>query len=237
MLSTFNEQSVWFRPIPARGNKNMMEVLFGRLSGSYPNRWRANFQGENAIQEWEEAWAAAFDAECITPNDIALGIQNCNRMFDWPPSLPEFLRACRPYLEANVAFFEAKRGVESRMKGEAGTWSHPAIFYAALDVGQSEIFNHGYPQLKTRWEKALSDQLSLGRWPEIPPVVEVLPAPARTEEGKAQARTVSEMAGKAVASKGKDHKRWAKLILENPEDKCMFAVNAAKTTLGMEVQA
>lgn len=233
MLSTCNNQSIWFTPIASRGNKNMMEVLFGRMSGTYPNRWRANFQGENAIQEWEEAWAAAFDAEGITPTDIALGIKNCTRMFDWPPSLPEFLKACRPHLEPNVAFFEAMRGMQARSAGKTGDWSHPAVFYAALVVGQYEMMNQSYPQLKARWEKAFSEQLALGQWPEIPPAVEALPAPARTEEGKAQIRKVSSMASDALSS-GKDHKRWAKQALANPKGKCMFTIESAKATLGVE---
>lgn len=236
MLSTFENQSRWLMPHPKLEGVSLMDHLFNRLNGTYPNKWRANFRDERAIVDWRQAWAEAFDDEGVTPQDVALGIKNCRRMYEWPPSLPEFLKACRPHLEPNVAFFEAVRGMQARSAGKTGDWSHPAIFYAALAVGQYEMMNQSYQQLKARWEKAFGEQLALGQWPEIPPVVEALPAPARTEEGKAQIRKVSSMASDAL-SNGKDHKRWAKRILENPEGKSMFAVNAAKAALGMEAGA
>lgn len=46
------------------------------------------------------------------------------------------------------------------------------------------MMNQSYQQLRARWEKEFTSQLSLGRWPEIPPVVVALPEPARTEEGQ-----------------------------------------------------
>lgn len=236
MLSTFENQSKWLMPHPKLEGVSLMDHLFNRLNGTYPNKWRANFRDERAIVDWRQAWAEAFDDEGVTPQDVALGIKNCRRMYEWPPSLPEFLKACRPHLEPNVAFFEAVRGMQDRSAGKTGDWSHPAIFYAALAVGQYEMMNQSYQQLKARWEKAFGEQLALGQWPEIPPVVEALPAPARTEEGKAQIRKVSSMASDAL-SNGKDHKQWAKRILENPEGKSMFAVNAAKAALGMEAGA
>ena len=236
MLSTFESQSIWLMPHPKLEGVSLMDHLFNRLNGTYPNKWRANFRDERAIVDWRQAWAEAFDDEGVTPQDVALGIKNCRRMYEWPPSLPEFLKACRPHLEPNVAFFEAVRGMQARSAGKIGDWSHPAIFYAALAVGQYEMMNQSYQQLKARWEKAFGEQLALGQWPDIPPVVEALPAPARTEEGKAQIRKVSSMASDAL-NNGKDHKRWAKRILENPNGKSMFAVNAAKAALGMEAGA
>lgn len=236
MLSMFENQSKWLMPHPKLEGVSLMDHLFNRLNGTYPNKWRANFRDERAIVDWRQAWAEAFDDEGVTPQDVALGIKNCRRMYEWPPSLPEFLKACRPHLEPNVAFFEAVRGMQARIAGKTGDWSHPAIFYAALAVGQYEMMNQSYQQLKARWEKAFGEQLALGQWPEIPPVVGALPAPARTEEGKAQIRKVSSMASDAL-SNGKDHKQWAKRILENPEGKSMFAVNAAKAVLGMEAGA
>ena len=236
MLSTFENQSQWLTAHSKLNGMSLMDHLFNRLNGAYPNKWRANFRDEQAIDDWRHAWAEAFDDERITPSDVALGIKNCRRMYDWPPSLTEFLRACRPHLEPDVAFFEAVRGLQARERGQQGEWSHPAIFFAALAVGQYEMRNEAYQQLKSRWEKALSDQLSLGNWPEVPPVLEALPAPDRTEEGRAQARKISAIASGAMAKKGADHKRWAKRILENPKSFSDYSVKRAKEALS-EVQA
>lgn len=84
---------------------SLMDHLYNRLNGIYPNKFRSNFRDKQAIEDWKQAWAEAFDEEGVSPTDVALGIKNCRRMFDWPPSLPEFLRACRPQLEPETAFF------------------------------------------------------------------------------------------------------------------------------------
>ncbi len=141
-----------------------------------------------------------------------MGIKNCRRMFDWPPSLPEFLRACRPHLEADVAFFEAVRGMQARAKGGVGTWSHPAIFYAAIAVGQYDMMNQAYQQLENRWNKALASQLALGTWADIPAPTLALPSPADSKEVRAEVqKKVRDLTQQAVSQTGKDQKAWAAL--------------------------
>src|SRR5690606_12269730 len=104
------------------------------------------------------------DEEGITPAEIKTGLVNCRRLFDWPPSLTEFMRACRPGLDPETAFHEAVRGLICRQKGERGTWSHPAIYHAAVDVGQHDVLNCTYGAVKARWEKCLLAQLAKGEW-------------------------------------------------------------------------
>lgn len=231
MLSTFENQNKWLAPRVKLDGVSVMDHLFNQMNGSYPNKWRSNFRDEQAVQDWRFSWAEAFEDEGLTAKDVALGIKNCRRMFDWPPSLTEFLRAARPYLEPDVAFFEAVRGLQDRSRGKQGDWSHPAIFFAALAVGQYDMRNDSYQQLKGRWTKALADQLSLGSWSDIPPVMEALPAPSRTEEGKAQVRKISTMAGDALANKDSDHKRWINRVLGKPKDFCAYSVTRAEQTL------
>lgn len=234
MLSMFSEQSVWLRPNPNRDNKSMMEILFGRMSGMYPSKWGLAFPDNKAIKVWEEAWVEAFDREGITPRDVGLGVENCLRMFDWPPSLPEFLRACRPHLEPDVAFFEAVREMAKRTQGEMGKWSHPAIYHAAVMIGQHDLFNGNYQTLGNRWKAALSAQLSLGQWPDIPPVMASLPAPDRTESGKQQARQVKAMTNDAISTKSRGSKDWAKAILDNPRGRSLAIIRMAKNALGIQ---
>lgn len=216
MLSTFSEQSIWLRPNPNRDNKSMMEILFGRMSGMYPNKWGLAFPDDKAIKAWEETWIEAFDREGITPHDVGLGVQNCLRMFDWPPSLPEFLRACRPHLEADVAFFEAIREMRKRSQGEDGQFSHPAIYHAAVMIGQYDLLNGNYQTLGSRWKAVLTAQLSLGQWAEVPAVLKELPAPERTEEQKQAARRVTAMVASAPQN-SKSPYRWIEKILTNPK--------------------
>lgn len=232
MLSTFNPAaSRWTMPHPKLDGVAVIDHLFNRLNGSYPNKWRANFRDEHAIEDWRQAWAEAFDDEGITPDDVALGIKNCRRMFDWPPSLSEFLRACRPNLEPDVAFFEAVRGMQARRNGERGEWSHPAIFYAAVMVGQHDMLGCTYTHIEARWKKALSEQLALGRWDAVPTPAVALPAPGKdiTNQAEGQKR-IRELSAQALST-GTDHKRWARKILENPKGRSSFAIAAARSAL------
>lgn len=227
MLSTFENQSKWLMPHQKLEGMSLMDHLFNRLNGTYPNKWRVNFRDEQAIEDWRQAWAEAFDDEGVMPNDVALGIKNCRRMYDWPPSLPEFLRACRPNLEPDVAFFEAVRGMESRSKGEAGVWTHPAIYHAAVMVGQYEVRTQSYQQLKSRWEKALAEQLALGQWACVPEVVAQLPAADTTVQDAENARKVRQQVASATNG-SRNHLDWVERVLNDQKDRCDIAIKYAK---------
>lgn len=232
MLSTFERESVWLKPVPKLAGKTLMEHLYARMDGLYPGKWKCNFVGETAMSNWEHAWAEAFDEEGIRPADIALGIQNSRRMFDWPPSLTEFLRACRPYLEPDVAFFEAVRGMQARERGERGEWSHPAIFHAAVAVGRFDLLKQAYQQMEGRWKKALTAQLALGAWADIPDPAPALPAPQGAGQSEQGTKAMREMAQQTLGKKSKDHRGWARKILNNPKGRTPAIVRMAQAAVG-----
>ncbi len=97
MSSTANSQ--WLT-INNRTGKTLMQLLFDRLDGMYPKHWRGQFEGKTSdatdqnIKNWTEAWASAFEQRGVTPQMIARALENCMDMHDWPPSLPQFLKAC-----------------------------------------------------------------------------------------------------------------------------------------------
>lgn len=231
-LSTFN--SAWTQPREALEGISMIDRIFNRLNGMYPGKFSSAFKDAVAIESWKEAWVLAFEQEGLTPKEAGLGIQNCLRMFDWPPSLPEFLRACRPHLESDVAFFEAVREMAKRAKGETESWSHPAIYHAAVMIGQYDLFNGNYQTLGNRWKAALSAQLSLGQWAEIPPVAAALPAPDRTEGDRNQVRQVKTMANDAINTQSRGSKDWAITILDNPRGRSLAIIRMAKNALGVQ---
>ena len=163
---------------------SLMDRLFNRLDGTYPNRWRAAFGNDAAIANWREAWAEAFAEERITPDEIKRGIVECRKRHDWPPSLPEFLRACRPPLDHEASFAEAVK--QMRLRHEDGTdqWSSPAIYWAAVKIGDFDLRSMPYQSLKGKWEKALADAMAAiksgARPNEVPPHRIALPAPGQT---------------------------------------------------------
>jgi hypothetical protein len=72
-----------------------MDHLFSKLGAMYPQRWANCFKTDAAIQDWRDTWAEAFDEERIQPHQVKAGISECRKLYDWPPSLTEFIKACR----------------------------------------------------------------------------------------------------------------------------------------------
>lgn len=177
MQSDVNLKDVWLTTHPRLGI-TLMDHLFNRMDGSYPNRWRAAFASEQAIQNWREAWSEAFIEEGIAPSEVAAAIRNCRRMYDWPPSLTEFLRACRPAIDHESAFYEAVRELRKRSNNE-DQWSHPAIYWAAAGMEFDLTSNH-YSRIKNRWTRALSAELAKRSWEPVPRKAVELVAPGKT---------------------------------------------------------
>ena len=88
---------------------SLIDHLFNRLDGAYPGKWRQNFRNQQAIDNWAESWVEAFEEEGITPQDVKVGLRECRKRFGWPPSVAEFMQACRPALGV--------RGLEALVAG------------------------------------------------------------------------------------------------------------------------
>lgn len=150
---------------------------------------------------------------------------------DWPPSLPEFKKLCRPPIDDVVAYYEAVNGCNARDKGEMGTWSHPAIFWAATKIA-FDLKTQTYSQVKSRWEIALKDQMEKGEWPAIPEPMLALPEPGKSQLSKEKAAQMLNELGASDAFKPKtDHKLWAKRIVANPKAYPAFSLKCAKEAL------
>lgn len=211
--------SQWFEPHPQLGI-SLMDHLYNRLDGAYPHKWRSNFANQQAIDNWMESWVEAFEEEGITPEMVRSGLKVIRRRCDWPPSCAEFVKACKPSVDAVVAYYEAVAGIQARANGEMGLWSHPAIFWAAMpmafDLGQQT-----YSQMKGRWERALAEQLERTTWEQIPTPLLALPEPGRGRLSREKAAQMVQELGAAGITKTAeakvDHRRWAKKILERAQ--------------------
>lgn len=229
MLSTFEQENPWLVPVAKLEGKTLMEHLYGRFNGMYPYLWKANFTDMDAITDWEISWAEAFADEGIKPDDIATGLKGCRTMFPKPPSLTEFLGACRPYLEPSTAFHEAVAGMQTRAKGESFAYSHPAIFFAAIAAGQHDIMNGSYVGMQERWKKALAAQLAKKTWPEIPAPVKALPPPVVSKaEAIKENKKVMQMVEEAVSVK--PGLSWVHNVFSKHKHVGMFSLNRAIQT-------
>jgi hypothetical protein len=233
-----NPFNVWFEPHAILEGKSLMDHLYNRLDGAYPHKWRSNFPSQQAIDNWAVSWAEAFEDEKITPNDVKAGLKACRTRYDWPPSCAEFIKACKPVVDPMVAYYEAVAGVQARKAGEAGKWSHPAIFWAAMSMS-FDLGLQTFSQIKGRWEAALKEQMDKGEWAAIPAPMVALPAPGKADLSKEKAAKMLNQLGASDVLKPKsDHKLWAKRILEAAKKpghrmtplQVQFATEAMKNT-------
>ncbi|WP_174936741.1 replication protein P [Burkholderia lata] len=208
------KQSIWLEQHPKLGI-SLMDHLFNRLDGTYPNRWRISFANEQAVANWRDSWSEAFDEECLTPQMVADGLKACRKSYDWPPSLTEFLKACKPRINVDAAIYEAIEQMRKRQHGK-DTWSNPAIYWAAVKVGEFDMVSQTFSQIKPRFESALKVVLE-GTVLPVPVRVPALSAPgAAISTREYGAQRLQELGASAAfkRSPGGANIGWALSIVE-----------------------
>lgn len=233
MLSTA-PQSRWLDVHPALGI-SMMDHLFNRLDGAYPTRWRAAFPSQQAIDNWRESWAESFEEERLTPEDVKAGLKTCRKRYDWPPSIAEFVKACRPEINVDAALYEAAQQLRLRREGK-DEWSDPAIYWAAVKVGEFDILNQPHSALVKRFSAALDEVLGQDQIPSVPARMVALAAPGKTTASPE--RVEAEMQKVRATQKPVGNKDWAKAIIERAKKKdggvTIAVLNMARTALGIQ---
>jgi hypothetical protein len=192
-----------------------VEKLFERMEALYGSKFLDMWRDANADlvkQLWSEEMGK------LSADDLKRGY-NALMSRDWPPSLPEFVKLCKPSVDPTVAYYEAVNGMQARERGETGKWSHPAIFWAAVQVSAFDLKNQSYSQIKARWEKALQDEMDKGQWVPVPEPLVALPEPGKSAMSREHAaKMVEELQASDTIKKADDnrvdHKAWAKRILE-----------------------
>jgi hypothetical protein len=154
-----------------------IERLFARLSAFYGSKFADLWRGCD-LEAVKAVWANELAG--YSRDELARGIAAC-RTRDWPPTLPEFMKACRPPLDYEHAFLEAVEQMRLREAGE-DRWSTPAVFWAAVKLG-SDLSAYPYQSIKGRWKAAIDeaiDGIRAGKLPaEVPKRRETLPAPGQ----------------------------------------------------------
>lgn len=183
-----------------------VKKLFQRLAAMYGNKL-GQMWGAVPESEMQAIWAE--DLAGFSGDEISKGLQACKQR-EWPPTLPEFIRMCRPWMAPEVAYHEAVHGMSCRRRGEMGDWSHPAIYWAAISVSSVDLLNSTYGAIKGRWETTLATELGKGSHPPIPEPRTALPAPGKTMATKEEAAKALKAMGadRALDQTGKDPRRW-----------------------------
>lgn len=199
-------------------NRAAVIWLLDRMKGfwgkAFVDKWAMLKPGE-MLDTWTKA------TKGLTEIEFRRGVAKLKE-FERPPDLPAFLKACRPEVNPLTAYYEALEGARSREQGEMGTWSHPAIFWAAVRVSTYELKNQSYSQIRQRWETALAAELAKNQWDAIPAPMVALPAPGKNPLSREaaskmlqQLKEKSNAPPKAAQGDGKD---WARKILQREKD-------------------
>lgn len=202
------------QPIPLDWIERLLDKMLLDYGKKFVDQWGA-VDTDKLIAHWSRELAGYLPAELKRGYEALAGR-------DWPPSLPEFKRMCRPAVDGLVAYYEAVEGVRARERGEMGTWSHPAIFWASVKLA-FDLKSLSYSSIKDRWEVALSTEMDKGQWAEIPQPALALPAPGKGHLSREEAtRRLAELHANAVIKpvSGKhDYRAWIGKVLGRAKKK------------------
>lgn len=211
------------QPIPETWAARVIERLHLLYGAAFMRQWDG-IDKAVMVHAWAEQLAG------FTGDEVSAGLTACgNRPF--APTLPEFKRLCRPWLDPEVAFRLAVTGMQGRRAGEIGSWPHPAVYWAAVEIGNHDMLNQSWQTLKSRWEAAYSIQLACQSWDDVPAPAAALPAPGQTAATKEQADAGIKAMAAAAIEKPRDPKAWAKKILANPKGRSPTVVAMARRAL------
>jgi hypothetical protein len=198
------------QPLPERWIEKMFDKMLLDYGKKFTDQWGGADTGA-LIAHWSREMAS------YTGPEIKRGLAAMEGR-DWPPTLPEFKKLCRPPVDPLVSYYQAVEGMSARERGEVGRWTHPAIFWAAVAVGAYDLKHQSYSQMKARWELALQDQMEKGEWEAVPQPMIALPAPGKSLTSKQEATRMLEQLGASDTLKLRsDHRAWIPKVLQRAE--------------------
>lgn len=217
--------------VPLSWVKNLFQRMQSCYGKHFLDMW-TNTDMESVMGMWAQQMAT------MTHDELRRGVAALMTR-DWPPTLPEFVKMCKPSIDPETAYYEALEQGRARDEAKPNVWSSPAIYWAWRAVGPHEFRSQSYPALKARWAKALADEVGKGQWAAIPETV--------LQVGVDMGKTAMSALGavelsKAIANVGKtpqsgiDHLRWAREIRQRvargDRSVALIAAQMAEDALG-----
>jgi hypothetical protein len=197
------------RPLPDSWTKALHEKMMLNFGKKFTDQWDGVNPARMAVH-WSEQLAG------YTGPELSRGVAEMD-LRDWPPTLPEFKRMCRPTLDLANSYYEAVAGVAARASGKMGAWSHPAVYWAAVPLAY-DLGNQTYGAMKGRWDRALSSEMDKGEWEPIPVPMIALPAPGKSRaSAESSAEMLKQLDARGITKKSGDrvnHLAWAQKIIE-----------------------
>lgn len=149
-----------------------IERLLDRFAVLYGSKFADQWGGVDPA-EMKATWV-----ECLhgyTAEEIQRGLKGCLSR-DWPPTLPEFLKLCRPPVDFESTWREAIAQMAARESG-ADVWSHPAVYWTARQFGYFELRDQPWEKARVRWAALMTENMALADIPPVPARAPSLPPP------------------------------------------------------------
>lgn len=142
-----------------------IQVVFQKLTRNLGGKWSDLFKGVSSKGVIEE-WSAALEG--FDPVEVERGLHRVRSGYDYQLTSGAFAKLCRPALDPEFAFIEAGDCMSQRERGEAGDWTHPAVFRAACRMSM-EVRAQDYRTCRKRWEYMLQKEFDAGWGDPVPP--------------------------------------------------------------------
>lgn len=164
----------------------IVDRLFERLALMYGAKFLDQWRGLD-LDKVRALWAKELSG--FTVDEIAAGVAAC-RSKDWPPTLPEFMKACRPPLDPGLSWLQAQACARERDRGEVG-FTDARLFEAfrrmAFEVRRGD-YSAQIAELWAATLKHVDADIAAGQRFEITEPAKALPEPAPTSREEAQRR-------------------------------------------------
>lgn len=178
------------QPLPL----SWVERMFAKFEDRFGNLWLQRYAGipmTRVMQTWSD------DLSDLASDQIKRGVDS-TRALKFPPTLPEFRELClQSAIDTQVAFEEAVEQLRIRHSDGEDHWSHPAIYWAAVRIGDFDLRNATWRSIEKRWTAYLNEALANADLPPVPPRRVALVAPGKTmvspEVAKARCEELKQM--------------------------------------------
>lgn len=171
-----------------------VERMFSKFEDRFGTLWHQRYAGI-PITRVMDTWCE--DLADLTPAQIKNGVDG-TRNLKFPPTLAEFRELClKSNVDPYMAYEEAIRQMHKRHTDGSDVWSHPAIYWSAVRIGDFDMRNSTWESIKRRWTGYLQEELAKATIDPVPPPRVALVAPGKTtitaEQAKANCARIKEM--------------------------------------------
>lgn len=206
-----------------------IERIFDKMLLEYGKKFVDQWSGtdpDKLVAHW------ATELSGYTGIEIKRGLDAMKK--EWPPTLPEFKNLCRHQADSTESYWEAIEGLQERLNGRFGTWTHPAIYNAARSLSY-DLLSQPHAAMKSRWQVAIDREMSKNAWEAIPAPSLALPAPPKELDRKAASEQLKSLGVVNHMTQTVDHKRWAKVIKarELAKDKTLTAYQIQQANIAL----